>query len=49
VEVEWNDGDFEIISEKKLTLIDRSLLHGDVVGKKSSPFSKIGYVKEVYV
>eukprot|EP01080_Neovahlkampfia_damariscottae_P002281 gene2281-2454_t len=47
VEVEWSNGDFEIISEKKLKLVDRSFLHGDVCAMKKAPFQKSGYVKDV--
>ena len=47
--VEWDNGEEECVEQDSLILIDRSLLHGDVVCSLQDPLKQSGTVTEVYM
>ncbi|KAF0982096.1 hypothetical protein FDP41_011957 [Naegleria fowleri] len=47
VVVEWDSGTKEVVAENTLSLIDRSLLHGDIICSISDPFKQSGTVIDV--
>ncbi|KAG2388167.1 hypothetical protein C9374_001017 [Naegleria lovaniensis] len=47
VVVEWDNGTKEVVEENTLSLIDRSLLHGDIICLISDPFKQSGTVMDV--